>query len=425
MVVPLVTAPHSEGVHMNRPSVLLALDGWSSSYEDAITAAGFDVVAAADPDAIERIGRDSIDLAVLDYDRGDAGDQALFTILHTDRSVPTMILFSEEIPDWSVPEAETRSDEYARKPLPPEALVYRLQAMLIHSGGSVPDATGVSIATSDFETVGEGTVISLFAPKGGVGKTMIAVNLAVALREQTGDSVCLLDADVGVGNVTAVLNAPYRGGLADLADSPPEDWTAAAFEHTVTTHKASGVRVLTWGTEPAESERVSTDLLVAAVRWARMHHQWVIIDCHPSYDDRTMAMLAASRQIFLVVTPEVGPLRNAAQFLGLAREVGLGDMVRVIVNRANHGVSLEAIAKTLDTRVSATVVSNGPKAIAAANEGTPLVIKYPREQIATDLHGIARLLTQPQGVTAPARRRPWWSALVPSASGDPGKVVAR
>jgi MinD-like ATPase involved in chromosome partitioning or flagellar assembly len=211
--------------------------------------------------------------------------------------------------------------------------------------------------------------------------------------------------------VTAVLNAPYHGGLANLGDSPPEDWTNEAFEHTVTTHEASGVRVLTWGTEPAESESISTDLLVAAVRWARTHHSWVIIDCHPSYDDRTMAMLAASREIFLVVTPEVGPLRNAAQFLGLAREVGLGDMVRVIVNRSNHGVSLDDIASALGTRVSATVVSNGPKAIAAANEGTPLILKYPREQMATDLHNVARLLTRPQPVEAPARRRSWWSTV--------------
>ena len=244
---------------------------------------------------------------------------------------------------------------------------------------------------------------------------MIAVNLAVALRQQTGDSVCLMDADVGVGNVTAVLNAPYHGGLAHLADSPPEDWTNDAFEQTVTTHEASGVRVLTWGTEPSESERISTDLLVAAVRWARTHHSWVIIDCHPSYDDRTMAMLAASREIFLVVTPEVGPLRNASQFLGLAREVGLGDMVKVIVNRANHGIALADIAKTLGTRVSATVVSNGPKAIAAANEGEPIILKFPREQMSTDLHNIARLLTHPKGVEEPVRRRSWLSGLLSPA----------
>ena len=400
---------------MNRPSVLLALDGWSSSYEDAMSEAGFEAIAADREEALQWLsGEGQIDLAVIDCDRGQPGDEELFTFLHSTQRVPTIVLFSDDIPQWAVDSNPgATKDEYARKPLPPEALVYRLQAMLIHSGREVPGGLPTTKADgSEVETIGEGTVVSLFAPKGGVGKTMIAVNLAVAIRQQTGDTVCLMDADVGVGNVTAVLNAPYHGGLASLADSPSDQWTSEAFESTVTTHEASGVRVLTWGTEPSESERISTDLLVAAVRWARTHHSWVIIDCHPSYDDRTMAMLAASREIFLVVTPEVGPLRNAAQFLGLAREVGLGDMVKVIVNRSNHGIAVADIAKTLGTKVSATIVSNGPKAIASANEGTPIIIKFPKEQMSTDLYNVARLLTRPEPVATPVRRRSWWSALV-------------
>lgn len=406
---------------MNRPSVLLALDGWSSSYEDAMTDAGFEAIAADREEALSWLsGEGQIDLAVIDCDRAQPGDEELFTFLHTTQRVPTIVLFSNDIPDWAVdPNPGGSRDEYARKPIPPEALVYRLQAMLIHNGREVPGGLPTTAADgTEMETIGEGYVVSLFAPKGGVGKTMIAVNIAVAIRQQTGDSVCLMDADVGVGNVTAVLNAPYHGGLAHLADSPPEEWTSEAFEQTVTTHEASGVRVLTWGTEPSESERISTDLLVTAVRWARQHHSWVIIDCHPSYDDRTMAMLAASRDIFLVVTPEVGPLRNAAQFLGLAREVGLGDMVKVIVNRSNHGIAVADIAKTLGTKVSATVVSNGPKAIAAANEGTPIILKFPKEQMSTDLHNVARLLTRPMPIEAPARRRSWWSALAPQRSAE-------
>jgi pilus assembly protein CpaE len=411
---------------MNRPSVLLALDGWSSSYEDAVTDAGFEAIAADRQEALNWLsGEGQLDLAVIDCDRAQPGDEELFRFLHSTQRVPTIVLFANDIPDWAVdPNPGASRDEYARKPLPPEALVYRLQAMLIHSGREVPGGLPTTaIDGTEVETIGEGTVISLFAPKGGVGKTMIAVNLAVAIRQQTGDSVCLIDADVGVGNVTAVLNAPYHGGLAHLGDSPPDEWTNDAFEQTVTTHEASGVRVLTWGTEPSESERISTDLLVAAVRWARTHHSWVIIDCHPSYDDRTMAMLAASREIFLVVPPEVGPLRNAAQFLGLAREVGLSDMVKVIVNRSNHGIAVTDIAKTLGTPVSATIVSNGPKAITSSNEGTPIIIKFPKEQISTDLYGVARLLTRPEPLEAPSRRRSWWSALVaPNAA---GKVAGR
>jgi MinD-like ATPase involved in chromosome partitioning or flagellar assembly len=412
---------------MTRPSVLLALDGWSSSYEDAITAGGFEAIAVDRQEALGWLAdKGTLDLAVIDCDRGQPGDEELFAFLHSTLRVPTIVLFSDDIPDWAVDANPGASrDEYARKPMSPEALVYRLQAMLIHSGREVPGGLPTTAADgTEIETIGEGSVITLFAPKGGVGKTMIAVNLAVAIRQQTGDSVCLIDADVGVGNVTAVFNAPYHGGLAGLADSPPEEWSNDAFEQTVTTHEASGVRVLTWGTEPSESERISTDLLVAAVRWARTHHSWVIIDSHPSYDDRTMAMLAASREIFLVVTPEVGPLRNAAQFLALAREVGLGDMVKVIVNRSNHGIAVTDIAKTLGTRVVATVVSNGPKAIMASNEGTPIILKFPKEQISTDLYNVARLLTRPQAEEAPARRRSWWSALV-SPSTATEKVSGR
>ena len=83
-----------------------------------------------------------------------------------------------------------------------------------------------------------------------------------------------------------------------------------------------------------------------------------------------MAMLTLANEILLVVTPEVGALRNSAQFLGLAREVGLGDIIRVVVNRANHGIRLPDIEEVLKLPVSA-VVSNGPKAIIASNEGQP------------------------------------------------------
>ncbi len=200
-------------------------------------------------------------------------------------------------------------------------------------------------------------------------------------------------------------------GLADLSDSPPEEWTDAAFDQCVATHADTGLRVLTWGTDPAESERVSVDLLLAALRWAKNHHSYVIIDNHPGYDDRTMAMLAVADEIFLVVTPEVGALRNSAQFLELARDLGLGNMIRVVVNRANHGIRVEDMAKSLGLPISATVVSSGPKAVIASNEGKPLITKFPKERIADDLHAVARLISNPEGVASTAERpaRSWWS----------------
>jgi pilus assembly protein CpaE len=397
---------------MERPSVLLAMAGDTDSYADALRRAGFearDAATLAEP----------ADLAVLDCDLDAPTVLELYGAFRSGGSTSVLLLVGA---DSDLPQGVGGSgDEIALKPVPPDALVYRLQALLIRAGRTLPAESGAWATTEGLSTApmaGEGHVVSVFAPKGGVGKTTIAVNTAVALRQQTRSEVLLFDADVGVGNVTSVLDVPYRMGLADLADSSPEEWTDAAFEQAVSVHAESGVRVLTWGNDPAESERISVDLLLAALRWARDHHSHVIVDNHPGYDDRTMAMLAVSHEIFLVVTPEVGAIRNSSQFLELARELGLANGVRVIVNRANHGIKVADMETSLGMTVAATVVSNGPKAVIASNEGHPVVTKYPKERIADDLHGVARLISQPEGVVAarPGTSRRWWAKLGARAS---------
>lgn len=390
---------------MERPNVLLALpDGELASAEAALRRAGFE------PIRLNESGP-AVDLAAIDCDEQPEMARQLHASLHDGRSVPTILLFSAEPPDYG-----TRGDEYAMKPCPPDALVYRLQALMIRSGLTLPsDAAGMSRELSDVPMMGEGRVISIFAPKGGVGKTTVAVNMAVALREQTRDRVLLFDADVGVGNVTSVLEVPAKKGLVDLADSPPSEWTDLAFEHITAEHPATGVRVLTWGSDPADSEKVTVDLLLAALRWGKAHHAYVVVDNHPGYDDRTMAMLTLATEIFLVVTPEVGAIRNSSQFLALAREVGLGDIIRVVVNRANHGIALVDLSRSLGLPVSATVVSNGPKAVVAANEGHPVILKFPKEKISLDLHNVARLVTQPPAPKAAIASRPWWMRLAARA----------
>ncbi len=393
---------------MERPTVLLAVEGDADHYLEALERAGFDTVQPADG----TIPAGSFDLAVIDCDLGSEVSTAIYQTVEAQGNIHVLLMLGESM---EIPRGfGTTSNELAMKPLPADALVYRLQALLIRSGQHLPsESSGWASedGLSNAPIAGEGHAVSVFAPKGGVGKTTISVNLSIALRQQTRSEVLLFDADVGVGNVTSVLEVPYRMGLADLADSPPEEWTDAAFDQCVATHAESGVRVLTWGTDPAESERVTVDLLLAALRWAKNHHSYVVIDNHPGYDDRTMAMLAVADEIFLVVTPEVGSLRNSSQFLDLARELGLANMIRVIVNRANHGIRVEDMAKSLGLPIAATVVSNGPKAIISANEGKPVVTKFPKERISDDLHAVARLISAAGEASqpAPSPTRSWWA----------------
>ena len=215
---------------MDRPTILLAVTADSEAQVSALERAGFE------PITVEPTHRDAlppVDLAVIDCDIPSEAVLHLYQRLHEGRPTPTLLLVGENtvLPDG----VGAAGDEVALalKPIPAEALVYRLQALLIRTGRHLPDDSASWAADSEAhatQIVGEGHVVSVFAPKGGVGKTTIAVNMAVALRMQTRAEVLLFDADVGVGNVTSVLDVPYRMGLADLADSPPEEWTDVAFE---------------------------------------------------------------------------------------------------------------------------------------------------------------------------------------------------
>ena len=75
--------------------------------------------------------------------------------------------------------------------------------------------------------------------------------------------------------------------------------------------------------------------------------------------------------------------------------------------------SLRTVNKTLGLPISATIVSNGPKAVISSNEGRPIVLKFPREKMSDDLHAVARLVSHPEpvasGATTERTKRAWWT----------------
>ncbi|MGH2463574.1 MAG: AAA family ATPase [Candidatus Limnocylindria bacterium] len=393
---------------MEGPRVLVATYDDAAAIAGALARAGFDVLSGEEDLEVALGGARHPELAVIDADLPPEIVRRIHGRLNEDGPVASLILLGDEAGElddlWQV------SDEFVVKPILPDALVYRLQALLIRAGSASAPKVDSDTPQIGAHDPADTRVIAVFAPKGGVGKTTVAVNLAVALRVQTRQRVLLLDADAGVGNVTAVIDVPARRGLADIADSPPEHWNDDAFESLVVNHEPSGLDVLTWGFEPADAERIGPDLLIAGVRWARQHYDQVIVDTHPGYDDRTVAMLSVANEILLTVTPEVGPLRNSAQFIQLAYELGIDDTIKVVANRANHGVKIRDMESALGRPVMATIVSAGATAVMAANEGQPLVLRFPREKITADIHRLARIVagTEVAGpVVQPDRRR--WS----------------
>src|SRR6187455_821938 len=142
---------------MERPTVLLAMADNGNGLAADLGRAGFDTLtdSAAALATLTDGGR--VDLAVIDCDLPAETTQALYAALHGDQPVPTLLLFGEEIPEFATSSTATR-DEYAVKPIPSDALVYRLQALLIRSGMALPgeDAALTTTTAEDGSIIGEG-----------------------------------------------------------------------------------------------------------------------------------------------------------------------------------------------------------------------------------------------------------------------------
>ena len=143
---------------MERPKILLAVDMDAESYADALSRAGFEPVIA-DPSAPT-----ATDMAVIDCDLAPDRVSAIYQSLRADAALPVLLLVA---PETDLPEGVGGAgDEVALKPLPADALVYRLQAMLIRTGRHMPTETGVWASDEAMASapIGEGHVVSVFAP---------------------------------------------------------------------------------------------------------------------------------------------------------------------------------------------------------------------------------------------------------------------
>ena len=116
------------------------------------------------------------------------------------------------------------------------------------------------------------------------------------------------------------------------------------------------------------------------------------MDCGANYDDRTLTILERADDILLVVTPEIGPLKNAALFLGLADKLQLDqNKIQVVLNRANSQVGIEEkeVERTLRHKVGFRISSGGRVTVMSVNRGIPLVIGQPDHPVSQQIFFLA------------------------------------
>ena len=247
-----------------------------------------------------------------------------------------------------------------------------------------------------------GRIITVFSPKGGVGRTTVAVNLAVACATELRKNVVLVDGSFQFGDVGVLLNLnPRNKSIADLipemGNIEPE-----SVEHVIVNH-SSGIKVLLAPPSPEMAELITTAYLRRVLEQLRDTHDLVIVDSWPWFHEATLNLLDLSDVIITLLTLEITNIKNIRLFLEVAAQLGYPDeKIKLVLNRADSalGIRIPDVQNSIGRKVDETIVSDGRSVVYALNRGVPFVLSNRDAQVSQDIFRLARSLIGDELITA-------------------------
>ena len=249
------------------------------------------------------------------------------------------------------------------------------------------------------------SVVAVFSPKGGVGRTTISVNLAVSAA-QDGKRVALVDASFQFGDVGVLLNLnPRNKSIADIAGELQAGEQYDSFESFLVTH-SSGVRVLLAPPTPEQAELISPPAVRQVLQVLRGENDLVVVDCPSSFNETTLGVLDEADLILTLLTLEITSVKNMRLFLEVCEQLGYGpEKIRLVLNRADStlGIRVADVEHSIGRKVDHTIVSDGRSVVYALNRGVPFFLSNREAQVSQDIERLAKAVTGPPPTAASAR----------------------
>jgi pilus assembly protein CpaE len=309
--------------------------------------------------------------------------------------------------------------EFLIKPISAEELysairhVHRLQSTqrryVPAAGASDAGGGGQSAPTSS------GQIVAVFSPKGGVGTSTVAANLAVALRQLTGKKVALVDGNLIFGDIGVIMNLVSTKTIADLANRISE-LDRDLLNDVLATH-ASQVKILLAPPNPQTGELVTADHLRAILEALKKEFDYIVVDTQSSFQDRALAVLDMADRIVALMTLEMPCIKNIKLFLEVAELLEYpAEKTILVLNKADNrlGIRVENVEENIQHKVMMQIPNAAHEMTLAVNQGVPLVIEKRGHEtskaifaLASTLHnGATRAAAGRQGAQPDDKKQP-------------------
>ncbi|NLO76001.1 MAG: response regulator/pilus assembly protein [Clostridia bacterium] len=239
-------------------------------------------------------------------------------------------------------------------------------------------------------------VITVFGTKGGVGKTTIAVNLAVYLAKCK-QKVVLLDFDLQFGDISIFLNLYPRRTISELTQEG-DAWDMELLESYLLPH-ISGVKALPAPSRPEYAELVMSGHIEEIINLLKDHYDYIVIDTSPFFNDTNLTALDLSTQILLVLAMDLATIKNVKLSLELLESLQHLNKTKLILNRASDdmGITIADAEETLNFLVAGHIPSEGKIVVPALNEGIPFVLSHPTAKVSKAIQEVGNLVLKDNG----------------------------
>ncbi|HXQ95393.1 MAG TPA: AAA family ATPase [Candidatus Acidoferrales bacterium] len=244
-------------------------------------------------------------------------------------------------------------------------------------------------AQRDRDPSASAMVIGVFAPKGGVGKTTLALNLAVALQQHMGVRTVLIDGSLQFGDLRALLKvAADAPSILDL----PTDRIQESDLADVLWRDPSGIDILLAPPRIEMADMVTARDVEKVLSLLRRVYDASVVDLPTGLGDLTLAFLDASDVVLQVVTYDSTTLRNTVSVGETFRAIGYpASKIQYVLNRADWSGGLDpgVLRAAIGREPDHTVVSDGRLVTEANNQGVPFVLATPDAEISADVRRMA------------------------------------
>lgn len=249
-----------------------------------------------------------------------------------------------------------------------------------------------------------GRVISVVSPKGGVGKTTVATNLAVGLARGARHSTVLVDLDIQFGDVASALNLDPEYSLPDTLRGPASRDTMVL--KTFLTLHETGLYVICGPKSPADADTITGPEISHLLRRLASEFQYVVVDTTPGLAEHVLAAMDESDDLVLVTSMDVPGVRSLRKELDALTDLNMvPDHRYVVLNFTDprSGLSLADVEATLGTAVNLSL-PRSKATPASVNQGVPMLQSGVRDPMTAGLRLLVARFAPASSATAKVSR---------------------